>query len=202
MKKKIPFIFLFLCVICLLFGSIFRSFSSPLKRALKDSSYSYLPSEAIEYIEKVYYETGNLILTEKNKAENTPYLNPAYVDYLVMDSSKKEQIEEVPLPLTIDYVCTGESAGNLPSTYDLRNVDGKNYITPLKNQGNLDICWAFSALEQAESYLMVQNQQSYSSSSYVFSTRQLDYALSNDGIRNYTNDYAPPKREVALKMLR
>ena len=196
LKKKIPFIFLFLCVICLLFGSIFRSFSSPLKRALKDSSYSYLPSEAIEYIEKVYYETGNLILTEKNKVENTPYLNPAYVDYLVMDSSKKEQIEEVPLPLTIDYVSTGESAGNLPSTYDLRNVDGKNYITPLKNQGNLDICWAFSALEQAESYLMVQNQQSYSSSSYVFSTRQLDYALSNNGIRNYTNDYAPPKREV------
>lgn len=42
---------------------------------------------------------------------------------------------------------------NLPSKYDLRNVDGVNYTTPVKNQANYGLCWAFSATTSFESTL-------------------------------------------------
>jgi uncharacterized protein with beta-barrel porin domain len=39
----------------------------------------------------------------------------------------------------------------LPEAFDLRNVDGHSYIGPVRNQGALGSCYAFSALAAAES---------------------------------------------------
>ncbi len=44
----------------------------------------------------------------------------------------------------------------LPSRYDLRNVDGKAYVTGIRNQGSTNCCWAFAAIASMESSLMKQ----------------------------------------------
>lgn len=50
----------------------------------------------------------------------------------------------------------------LPAKYDLRNVDGKNYMTPVKNQGGCGSCWAFATVASYESkYLMDHNIPGY-----------------------------------------
>ncbi|WP_251860153.1 lectin like domain-containing protein [Clostridium sp. Marseille-Q2269] len=46
---------------------------------------------------------------------------------------------------------------NLPSNYDLRNVGGKSYVTPARNQGIAGSCWAFAAMSSLESAIMKKN---------------------------------------------
>ena len=40
--------------------------------------------------------------------------------------------------------------GNLPSSYDSRNVDGISYVPPIRDQNPYGMCWAFSMIGQAE----------------------------------------------------
>ena len=159
-------------------------------KVLQTQSYSYLPNEAKNYIRQVYEKTGTVINTEKNKEYNTPYLNPKYVDYLSLSESEKKHVQVIPNVYKVDFLYSdNEEYSNLPTYYDLRNVNGDSYITPLKNQGNLGLCWAFATLEQAESYLMTQKKEAYSKDAEQFSVRQLDYALSTNGIDNYNNEF-------------
>ncbi len=39
----------------------------------------------------------------------------------------------------------------LPASYDLRNLDGRSYLGPVRNQGDAGTCYAFSAIAAAES---------------------------------------------------
>ena len=43
-----------------------------------------------------------------------------------------------------------------PTTYDLRNVGGRNFVTPIKNQGSCGSCVAFGTVATVESTLRVQ----------------------------------------------
>ena len=160
-----------------------------ISKVLKTDAYSYLSSEAKEYVKQVYEETGNIILTEKNQEENTPYLNPKYVAYLSASEEEKKEYDNVPVPYILPYQILDEDKANYPSKYDLRSISNNSYITPIKDQGNLNLCWDFTAIEQIESYLMVKNGTPYNSSSTVFSARQIDYASSNDGISDFSNDF-------------
>ena len=157
---------------------------------LAKSDYAYLPKEAQEYIRDVYNTTGEVMLTEKNKKEKMPYLNPIYVDYLTYNEEKKEEIDVIPDTTVIDYVGdTTKEDKVIPSSYDLRNVDGKNYVSPVGNQGSLGLCWTFSTTGAAESYLLKKGDTSYNSSSTLFSQRQIDYATANNGIKDYKSEY-------------
>ena len=157
---------------------------------LAKSDYAYLPKEAQEYIRDVYNTTGEVMLTEKNKKEKMPYLNPIYVDYLTYNEEKKEEIDVIPDTTVIDYVGdTTKEDKVIPNSYDLRNVDGKNYVSPVGNQGSLGLCWTFSTTGAAESYLLKKGDTSYNSSSTLFSQRQIDYATANNGIKDYKSEY-------------
>ena len=157
---------------------------------LAKSDYAYLPKEAQEYIRDVYNTTGEVMLTEKNKKEKMPYLNPIYVDYLTYNEEKKEEIDVIPDTTVIDYVGnTTKEDKVILSSYDLRNVDGKNYVSPVGNQGSLGLCWTFSTTGAAESYLLKKGDTSYNSSSTLFSQRQIDYATANNGIKDYKSEY-------------
>ena len=99
----------------------------------------------LKYIGMVYEETGEIIKTEKNKKENEPYLNPKYVDYLTLSEEEKEEVEVIPDMYVRDYtVSKTQSSTELPSSYDLRNVSDKNFISPIKDQETTEICWAFT----------------------------------------------------------
>lgn len=193
-KKKIIIILISILAVGISFysASILLSKKSDTKidinKILKEKDYSYLPKEAKEYIESVYKTKGTLLLTEKNKKKNEPYLNPRYVNYLTSSLSEKENTELIPNPTLIERSNYGSvPTEELPSKFDLRNVDGKNYVTPVENQGKLDLCWAFASLSQAESYLLVKNNQGFDpNTSKIFSKRQLDYVSAENGIKGYT----------------
>ena len=57
-----------------------------------------------------------------------------------------------------------------------------------QDQKTFDLCWAFTAAEQAESFLLKKANINYTNSTQQLSPRQLDYSLSHDGIANYRND--------------
>lgn len=54
---------------------------------------------------------------------------------------------------------TEEDRASLPTSFDWRNVDGENWMTPVKNQGPCGSCWAFSAVGIVEPYYNFLNDQ-------------------------------------------
>ena len=185
MKKKSLIIFsiIFIVGITLCIGfKLNMSKTQNIETILSNKYYSYLPLEAKEYIRQHYNETGELILTEKNKKENVPYLNPQYVEYLTNSNEQNEEYGYIPPETIVDYIYgTNPSNEQFPESFDLRNVEGKNYVTPIQRQFG-GLCWAYSSTAQIEGLLLKNSGQSYSDSSTIFSERQLDYATSKDGI--------------------
>ena len=188
-KKSIIIIIPILIIVFIVCLNINTIKEIRINTTLNNKYYSYLPEEAKDFIKDVYNETGNIILTEKNKEVEKPYLNPKYVDYLTKSDKEKEKIDLIPEPYTVEYEYNEVGDETFSSTYDLRNVGGKSYITNIKDQGDLGICWAFSSSEQAESLLMVNNS-SIQANPKKFSARQMDYATSQYGILSYTNKHA------------
>lgn len=178
-------------IVSFLFGSrfLFNDVKKNIKSILASESYSYLPLAAQQYIEDKYLETGELLLTEKNKEYNEYYLNPEFVDYLV--SENQEDYEVIPNELVVDYVYSDvSSSSDLPSHFDLRNVNGKNFITPYKDQEIYGLCWSFATMEQAESYLLVKNNTTYNTGAVnLLSARHADYVTARDAIVDVTSPY-------------
>ena len=142
-------------------------------KVLESSSYEYLPKEAKNYIKKVYKETGEILLTEKNKKYNTPYLNPDYIDYLV--EGEESEYGYVPLDTVVDYDYKEASEEELPSKFNLQDVDGKSYVTSMKDQGRLGLCWDFAATGALESKIIKSGLYN-GSAELDLSERQVDYA--------------------------
>jgi C1A family cysteine protease len=53
-----------------------------------------------------------------------------------------------------------DPVGTYPSTFDWRNVNGKDWMTPVKSQGGCGSCWAFSALGVVEAKINIQANDS------------------------------------------
>ena len=150
-----------------------------IEEVLKTEAYSYLPESAKEYIRTVYEKDGVILLTEKNKQTNEEYLNPAYIEYL----KSKEKYSVIPSETIVDFVYNEATAkADLPEQYNLRDVDGKNFVTPYKNQGSEGLCWDFATNAHIESYLLKTNNKEYDSSATILSEQQLDYATATDGV--------------------
>ena len=183
MKKKALLIIPIIIIGITLSIFLFNRKEFKIKRVLNNEYYSYLPEEAKEIVKEVYEKTGEIISTEKNKEVDEPYLNPQFVEYLKLSDEEKKEVEVIPEVYTMDHeYVESELAGSATEPlYDMRNT---NYLTDLKNQKSLGICWAFATTEHAESFLRVNG-----GSTKVFSPRQLDYATSSNGIKDYENPH-------------
>lgn len=55
-----------------------------------------------------------------------------------------------------------EELASLPTHFDWRDIDGENWMSPVKNQGSCGSCWAFSALGVMEAYYnFINNDPDY-----------------------------------------
>ena len=133
------------------FGLVFQSFNLfPQYSILKNLTL------AVELLEGVKKKDK-----EKNKEKNTPYLNPKYVNYLEMPEKERKKVALIPDIYVIDYQGekNEETSETFPSYYNLGSVNGKNYLSPMYHQGNLGLCWAFTSIEQAESYVTLKKNE-------------------------------------------
>lgn len=193
MKYKKIIVVILLITIC--FGitvlNIKRNEKVDIDEILNSEYYSYLPDEAKDYVKQEYQNTGEILLTEKNKEDGKPYLNPDYVKFLSLSQAAQEKEEIVPTPTIIDYVLENEvdDSSTITSSFDLRDAEGKNYLTPLKNQGSLGLCWAYATIEQIETLNLMEKDREYESINDIFSVRQVDYATAINGMNDYTSEY-------------
>lgn len=185
LKKTVKLFLLSVFVLCACFIGIvtFKTYDDvKIKLVLATKNYSYLPVEAKDYIKDIYEETGNIILTEKNKKVNMPYLNSQFVEYLALSDEEKKNVSYIPEVYVIDYVENEVYEASLPSKFDLTNYNGSSYVSNTRNQGKLGVCWAIAACENVETYLMWKDKKAFDSNSAVFSSRQFDYATSTNGM--------------------
>ncbi len=189
-KKVIVFIVLAIMVSISIFN-IKKDEKVNIDEILSSEYYSYLPTEAKDYVKQEYQNTGEILLTEKNKEKGQPYLNPDYVRFLSLSEAAQQNEEIVPTPTIVDYVLESEADDSniLSSSFDLRDVDGHNFLTPLKNQGGLGLCWAYTTIEQIESLNLIDQNREYESRADTFSVRQVDYATAINGMNDYTSEY-------------
>lgn len=185
-KKKVILIILILLFMFSIGILNNKNKSMSINEILNTNHYSYLPEPAKKYIKDTYQNTGQILKTEKNKVSNQPYLNPEYVTYLSLTKEEQKQYAIIPEQILLDYTYSNSkyllSAENIPEQFDLRNVNGKNFTTPNKNQGGLGLCWAFGTIGQIESLLLIQNNKTYTTEAESFSERQIDYATADDGL--------------------
>jgi len=190
-SKKLSLVLLLIVAVLSVFFANKLNNKDKIDVILSSTNYSYLPKEAKNYIKDVYNKTGKVILTEKNKETNKLYLNPKYVKYLTATKEEKKEYDEVPNAMVVDYSNNQKYVANseVPNRYDLRAVNSKNYVTPVRNQGNLGICWAFATAGITESHLLKTQDVSYSDNSKLISERQLDYITSKNGLIDYGSEY-------------
>ncbi|MBP3884600.1 MAG: hypothetical protein J6D54_06655 [Olsenella sp.] len=98
------------------------------------------------------------------------------------------------------YAAEGNVAESLPASFDLRDVDGRCYVTPVKFQNPFGTCWGFAAMSAAETSVLgshlADDPNAYKT--LDFSEKQLAYfaqshiddpASSQNGEGMFSNKY-------------
>ena len=91
------------------------------------------------------WEAGETQFTQMSSAERSRYLG-----YIPGPGEPSLEEQESKAKANLKLFTDQAAGASYPSSYDLRNVDGKNYITPVKNQGGCGSCVAFGVVATAE----------------------------------------------------
>ncbi len=111
-------------------------------------------------------------------AEGDEDVNPGYLPSPVDRSSMQGQTLEFSELKVLSY----------PSSYDLRNVNGINRVTPVKNQGSCGSCWAFGTYGSEESVLMSSEYWDFSENN-LKNTHGFDYGSCSGGNYDMSTAY-------------
>ena len=134
-------------------------------------------------------------IDSENKIAGLKYKNPEYVLY--MQNNNNEDIipsEYVDDDFYVMYklekigvVSSSLSSSNeeLPSSYSLKD---EGYVTSVKNQGSLNLCWAYAIVGAVESNMLMKNEKTglLSANEYKnldLSERIFDYLNAKDGLK-------------------
>ena len=153
----------------------------------------------------LFFSKANALEVEDISIDNSSYStnlieNPLWVAYKNSGASNTNIIIPEYIPEQKETILErynwsyGAKASGIPTSYDLRNVDGNNYVTPNKNQAELGLCWAFSTISSMESYLLKHNMSNLTNNKVTFNERQLDYASVYGGVQITslgTQDFRP-----------
>lgn len=123
------------------------------------------------------YEIENFEIT-------TSPISQKFIDYLNTPSLySNESSGYIPKPYELPYIEKNQTY-NLPSTYNISsqyNIQNpKKFISPIKDQGQDGVCWAFSTIGVMESALLKQDNLTQLDT-YDFSENHMRHALSKDG---------------------
>jgi C1A family cysteine protease len=96
-------------------------------------------------------EKGLKIVNEEIKRLNLPWKTKlSYEEHaLGLLLRQHPEVKLIPKPTKL----------GLPSSIDWRNYNGKNYITPIKNQSSCGSCWAFGAVGTAEAIWKIEQDR-------------------------------------------
>lgn len=101
----------------------------------------------------------------QNEASSLRYIQEHGVDSLSSWSESQWNSNAANTDLT--------AQADLPAQFDLRNVGGKNYVTPVKLQNPWGSCWSFGAIAAVESSVLSELGMSYSELPLDLSERHL-----------------------------
>ncbi len=112
----------------------------------------------------------------------------------------------IPFPVDLSYLADNppreisryDKASSIPAKYDLRDVEGKRYVSSVRNQGDYGTCWAFATTGAMESNYL---KQKGAGSGIDLSEMHLAYfALKNPdkskAFDDYSNYYDPRYSEL------
>lgn len=140
----------------------------------------FISKNRIGYVIEEYYP--DVLYSQSNNI----YLDELYLGWLkwVEDYHPSLNIGGTNTAISVSVLRSSSQSisQSLPSSFDLRNVDGNNYLTPVKNQANEGNCWAFASISALESFLLKSENKTYDfSTKYDFSENNLKNVMSSLG---------------------
>jgi Synergist-CTERM protein sorting domain-containing protein len=130
-------------------------------------------------------------------------LNPEFVEYQKRLQTAEGREEALygyrPSPVDLSHI-RGPIFGGLrtaayPSTYDLRDVSGVSYVSPVRNQNPFGTCWAFGAMGSLESTALRNKQGLFAAAVPDYSEWHLAYFAytdQNTELVSFTRDTLSP----------
>lgn len=164
-----------------LFGVIvFLSFVTIIEVDAK-IKYNVIQSTGVSKQEMIKFDNSE----ETIDINSNKKINPLWEEYQSLSEEEKKNWHVIPEKFIVEYVApykpfennffnTLDFMDSLPSKYDLRSDGGKNYVSPIKDQKSLGLCWAFTTNSSIESNILKLGLRDNTNPA-VFSERHLDY---------------------------